>query len=177
LHWLVCKATACVQWGGRSKFLGERKRCSAKGRALLYPWRGIRQLLPEMMPPRVVSSADDFVILSQGKAAEASGGTMAVMSLPGLRLNPDKTSIRDARCGKFDFLVYTFGHRLLRRDGSWHLAAGAFETGAGRSRPKVSRPLRPREEPCFPVRLPKIQRPRQTVHSHRPAAVCSCRIT
>ncbi len=54
----------------------------------------------------VVSYADDFVILSRGHAGEALAWTKAVMTKLGLSLNEEKTSLRDARQERFDFLGY-----------------------------------------------------------------------
>ena len=53
---------------------------------------------------RVVSYADDFVILSRGRAAEALAWTKGVMTKLGLTLNEAKTSLKDARKERFNFL-------------------------------------------------------------------------
>src|SRR3954447_24302291 len=50
-----------------------------------------------------------FVILSRGRAAEALTWTKAVMTRLGLSLNEAKTSLKDARQERFDFLGYSFG--------------------------------------------------------------------
>ena len=60
----------------------------------------------------VISYADDFVILSRGHAEEALAWTKAVMTRLGLTLNEAKTSVRDARQERFDFLGYTFGPHI-----------------------------------------------------------------
>ena len=57
----------------------------------------------------VVAYADDFVILSRGRAAEALTWTEGVMTKLGLTLNEAKTSLRDARQERFTFLGYSFG--------------------------------------------------------------------
>ena len=57
----------------------------------------------EVFRAQVVSYADDFVILSRGKADEALQWTSAVMDRLGLKLNQDKTVVRDAHKGNFDF--------------------------------------------------------------------------
>jgi RNA-directed DNA polymerase len=49
----------------------------------------------------VVSYADDFVILSRGRAAEALAWTKAVMTKLGLTINEAKTSLRNARQERF----------------------------------------------------------------------------
>jgi RNA-directed DNA polymerase len=61
----------------------------------------------------VVSYADDFVILSRGHAEEALAWTRQVMTRLGLALNEAKTSIRNARQERFDFL----GYGVLQRHG------------------------------------------------------------
>jgi RNA-directed DNA polymerase len=71
----------------------------------------------------VISYADDFVILSRGHAAEALAWTRQVMTRLGLSLNEAKTSVRNARHERFDFLGYTFGPHRFRKDGHWYLGA------------------------------------------------------
>jgi RNA-directed DNA polymerase len=63
----------------------------------------------EAFRAHVVSYADDFVILSRGRAAEALAWTKAVMTKLGLTLNEAKTSLKDARKERFTFLGYSFG--------------------------------------------------------------------
>ena len=77
----------------------------------------------EAFRAQVVAYADDFVILSRGHAAEALAWTKAVMTKLGLTLNEAKTSVRDARQERFDFLGYTFGPHHYRKDGQWYLGA------------------------------------------------------
>src|SRR5215467_14407767 len=71
----------------------------------------------------VVSYADDFVILSRGRAAEALAWTKGVMTKLGLTVNEDKTSLRDARQEHFTFLGYSFGPHWLKANGKWYLGA------------------------------------------------------
>jgi hypothetical protein len=76
----------------------------------------------EAFQAQVVTYADDFVILSRGHAKQALDWTRQVMTRIGLTLNEAKTSIRQARKERFDFLGYTFGpHRLSER---WPLVFG-----------------------------------------------------
>jgi RNA-directed DNA polymerase len=63
----------------------------------------------EALRAHVVSYADDFVILSRGCAAEALAWTKAVMTKLGLTINEAKTSLKNARQERFDFLGYSFG--------------------------------------------------------------------
>ena len=65
----------------------------------------------------VVAYADDFVILSCGHAAEALAWTKAVMTKLGLTINENKTSLKDARKERFDFLGYSFGPHYPYKSG------------------------------------------------------------
>ncbi len=85
----------------------------------------------------VVTSADDFVILSRGHAAEARDWTRNVMTRLGLTLNEAKTSIKRARSEGFDFLGYTFGPHYFRKDGHWYLGASPSKKSVQRLRRKV----------------------------------------
>ena len=67
--------------------------------------------------------ADDFVILSRGRAAEALAWTKAVMTKHGLTINEAKTSLRDARQERFDFLGYSFGPHRYKANGQSYLSA------------------------------------------------------
>jgi RNA-directed DNA polymerase len=87
---------------------------------------------------RVVSYADDFVILSRGCAVEALAWTRAVMTRLGLALNETKTVIRNARHERFDFLGYSFGPHHYRKDGHWYLGASPSKKSVLRLKAKVS---------------------------------------
>src|ERR1700676_1352429 len=75
----------------------------------------------EVFRARVVTYADDFVILSRGCAAEALDWTRSVMTRIGLTLNETKTSIKQARTERFDFLGYTFGPIRHRKTGRTYI--------------------------------------------------------
>src|SRR5688572_31994201 len=88
----------------------------------LKHWR--RSGCGEAFRAHVVSYADDFVILSRGRAAEALAWTKAVMTRLGLTINEAKTSLRNARRECFYFLDYSFGpHYPYRWNGQWYLGA------------------------------------------------------
>ena len=72
---------------------------------------------------RIVNYADDFVILSRGRAREALVWTRWVMGQLGLRLNETKTSLRNAMEEDFDFLGYTFRAGALP-EGWSHVSGG-----------------------------------------------------
>jgi RNA-directed DNA polymerase len=73
----------------------------------------------ELWKAHIITYADDFVILSRGHAKEARRWTGDVMQRLELTLNEAKTSIKDARKERFDFLGYTFGPHCYRKAGSW----------------------------------------------------------
>jgi len=86
---------------------------------------------------RIVNYADDFVILSRGKAKEALEWTRGVLERLGLTLNEKKTSIRNARQERFDFLGYTFGPHINPRDGGRYLGYSPSNKSVGRIKRKV----------------------------------------
>lgn len=91
----------------------------------------------ERWKARIITYADDFVILSRGHAAEAREWTQRVMSRLGLTLHPEKTRVVDARKQGFDFLGYTFGPHRYRKDGHWYLGASPSRTSVARLKGKV----------------------------------------
>jgi RNA-directed DNA polymerase len=86
----------------------------------------------EAFRAHIVSYADDFVILSRGRAAEALTWTRGVMTKLGLSINEAKTSVRDARKERFDFLGYAFGPHCFKKNGRWY-------TGASPSKKSIQR--------------------------------------
>jgi RNA-directed DNA polymerase len=72
---------------------------------LLKGWRNTKR--GEQFQAHVISYADDFVILSRGKAVQALDWTRRVVTRLGLTLNEAKTSIKQARKESFDFLGYS----------------------------------------------------------------------
>lgn len=91
---------------------------------------------------RVVSYADDFVILSRSHATEALAWTRWAMQRLGLALNDNKTCIRDAQRERFDFLGYTFGLEHYRKDGHTYLAAQPSKKSVHRLKTAVCAVLR-----------------------------------
>ena len=84
-------------------------------------WRLTRR--GETFRAHVVAYADDFVILSRGRAAEALAWTKAVMARLGLTVNEAKTSPKNARQERFDFLGYSFGPHRYKANGIWYRSA------------------------------------------------------
>jgi RNA-directed DNA polymerase len=107
----------------------------------------------EAFRAHVIAYADDFVILSRGRADEALTWTKAVMTKLGLRLNEDKTSIKNARMERFDFLGYSFGPHRYRKDGHWYLGASPSKKSVQRIKTKIGELLVPRNtQPWLDVR-------------------------
>jgi RNA-directed DNA polymerase len=107
----------------------------------LKHWR--RSGCGEAFRAHIVNYADDFIILSQRCAAEALAWTKVVMTKLGLTLNEVKTSVRDARTERFDFLGYTFGPHCYQRNGNRYLGASPSEKSVKRVKTKVNDVLVP----------------------------------
>jgi len=102
---------------------------------LLKGWRKTKR--GEQFRAQIVNYADDFVILSRGKAAEALEWTRQVATRLGLTLNEAKTSIKHARTEGFNFLGYTFGPHRYKKDGHWYLGASPSKKSVERIKRKV----------------------------------------
>ena len=104
----------------------------------------------EAFRAHVVAYADDFVILSRGRAAEALAWTKAVMTRLGLTLNEAKTSLKNARQERFDFLGYSFGPHRYKANGHWYLSASPSKKSVQRLKTKVSNLLVPGNNDPWP---------------------------
>jgi RNA-directed DNA polymerase len=118
---------------------------------MLKGWRQTRR--GEQFQANIVNYADDFVILSRGKAKEALEWTRGVLGRLDLTLNEKKTSIRNARQERFDFLGYTFGPHINPRDGGEYIGYSPSNKSVGRIKQKVGELLErrngaPWEEVC-----------------------------
>jgi RNA-directed DNA polymerase len=116
--------------------------------------KGFRQTKrEEQFRARIVNYADDFVILSRGKAKESLEWTSRVLKRLGLTLNEKKTSIRNARQERFDFLGYTFGPHISPRTGREYMGYSPSKKSVDRIKQKVGelldrRNVAPWEEVC-----------------------------
>jgi RNA-directed DNA polymerase len=104
----------------------------------------------EAFRARVVAYADDFVILSCGRAAEALAWTKAVMAKLGLTLNEAKTSLKNARHERFDFLGYSFGPHRYKANGKWYLSASPSKKSLRRFKTTVGQMLVPGNNDPWP---------------------------
>ena len=133
----------------------------------LKHWRATGR--SEAYQARIVSYADDFVILGRKSAAEALAWTRQVMIKLGLTLNEAKTAVRDARREAFDFLGYSFGPHRYRKDGHWYLGASPSKKSVLRLKAKVSDLLVPGNIGAWPEvrdRLNRLLRGWATYFSH-----------
>ena len=108
---------------------------------LLKGWRNTKR--GEQFDAHIVNYADDFVILTRGKAAEALNWTRQVVTQMGVTLNEAKTSIKQARQESFNFLGYTFGPHRYKKDGHWYLGASPSKKAVARIKEKVGQLLVP----------------------------------
>ncbi|MCK5090156.1 MAG: group II intron reverse transcriptase/maturase, partial [Hyphomicrobiaceae bacterium] len=104
----------------------------------------------ETFHAHVVAYADDFVILSRSRANEALAWTKAVMTRLGLTLNEEKTSLKNARQERFDFLGYAFGPHHLGANGKWYLGASPSKKSVQRFKTKVRKLLVPGNHDPWP---------------------------
>jgi RNA-directed DNA polymerase len=91
----------------------------------------------EQFRAQIVNYADDFVILSRGKATEALGWTRGALERLELTLNEKKTSVRDACREGFDFLGYTFGPHYSMRTGRKYIGYSPSKKSVARIKEKV----------------------------------------
>jgi RNA-directed DNA polymerase len=107
----------------------------------------------EAFSAHVVSYADDFIILSRGRAAQALTWTKAVMTKLGLTLNEAKTSLRNAQQDRFDFLGYSFGPHHYKANGKRYLGASPSKKSVRRLKTTVGNLLVPgNNDPWWEVR-------------------------
>src|SRR6202165_4693537 len=106
----------------------------------------------------VVSYADDFVILSRGRAAEALAWTKAVMTKLGVTIKEAKTSLRNARQERFDFLGYSFGAHRFEANGNWYLGASPSKKSVQRFKTRVGDLLVPSNTDPWPEVRDKLNR-------------------
>ena len=108
---------------------------------MLKGWRQTRR--GEQFQAHIVNYADDFVILSRGKAKEALEWTRGVLGRLDLTLNEKKTSLRNARRERFDFLGYTFGPHYSGRTGREYIGRSPSKKSVNQIKEKVGDILKP----------------------------------
>jgi RNA-directed DNA polymerase len=159
--WLKVAVEEQDEHGGRRMSGGKRSTAGTPQGGVISPllanlymnrflkhWR--RQGKGEEFRARLVNYADDFVILSRGRAAEALDWTRQVMGRIGLTLNEAKTRIVDGHEESFDFLGYTYGPEWHRKDGHWYLSAKPSKKSVKRVKEQVLNVLRPGNQKPWP---------------------------
>ena len=92
---------------------------------------------------RLVSYADDFVVLGRTGAPEVLAQTRRWFAQMGLTLNEQKTRVCDGRRESCTFLGYTFGPMHDRKDGHWYLGAAPAKRAVQRVKGRIRQILRP----------------------------------
>jgi RNA-directed DNA polymerase len=85
----------------------------------------------------VITYADDLVILTRGHGREALEVLRRVMTRIGLTVNEAKTSLREARTERFDFLGYSFGPHWGRKFRRTYIGASPSAKSCQRLGAKV----------------------------------------
>jgi len=65
------------------------------------------------------------------------------MTRLGLTINEAKTSLKDARKERFDFLGYSFGFHCYKQNGHWYLSASPSKKSVRRFKTKIGNMLVP----------------------------------
>jgi len=90
---------------------------------------------------RIVNYADDFVVLCKKGATQVLGQVRDWVEGMKLKLNEEKTSIRDARKEHFRFLGYEYGPTVNRKTGEQYLGARPSKKAMSKARERVSQIL------------------------------------
>jgi RNA-directed DNA polymerase len=106
----------------------------------------------------LINFADDFVILSRGKAAQALKWTRWAMGAIGLTLNETKTCLRDARKERFNFLGYTFGPERYRQTGRRYTAAQPSDKAVSRLKETIKEILHLGNQDPWPEVVARLNR-------------------
>ncbi len=78
-----------------------------------------RNGLAKRYKARLVRYADDMVILCTGDTAKAYAVLQSILAKLGLKLNEEKTQIRDSRQERFDFLGFSVGVVKAKQSGKF----------------------------------------------------------
>jgi RNA-directed DNA polymerase len=112
----------------------------------------------EAFAAHIVNYADDFVILSRGRAAEALAWTRRAVERLGLTLNEGKTRLKDARRERFDFLGYSFGPHCYRANGRSYLGASPSAKSLKRIKSRISALLGRGNKAPWPIVRDQVNR-------------------
>src|SRR5262245_36696189 len=88
--------------------------------------------------------------------------TKAVMTRLGLALNEAKTSLKNARQERFDFLGYSFGPHRYKANGLWYLSASPSKKSVQRFKTKIGNLLVPGNNDPWPEVRDTLNRDRKS---------------
>jgi RNA-directed DNA polymerase len=90
---------------------------------------------------KIVNYADDFVVLCKKGATQVLTQVRKWVEGMKLKVNEEKTSIRDARKEHFRFLGYEFGPLVFKRTGRVYLGARPSKKAVSKARERISQIL------------------------------------
>lgn len=90
----------------------------------------------------VINFADDFIIACKGSAEKMLRIARRTIEELGLKMNEEKTKLKNAKRESFDFLGYTFGPKYYRPEGRWYLGTEPSRKAARRFRERIRHILR-----------------------------------
>lgn len=120
----------------------------------LSAWRKEGKI--EEFQARIVNYADDFVVLSRGRAQEALAWTRQKLKELGLVLNEVKTRVVRAPTTKFNFLGYTFGQLTFPMTGQPYIGATASDKSLRHLKEELAYLLRPSQLDELPVVVSRV---------------------
>mgnify|MGYP003575444339 CR=1 FL=1 len=91
---------------------------------------------------KIVNYADDFVVLCKKGATQVLAQVRQWVEGMKLKVNEEKTSIRDARKEHFRFLGYEFGPVVFKKTGERYLGARPSKKAVSAAREKIHQILR-----------------------------------
>jgi len=108
--------------------------------------------LPRRLGSRIINYADDLVIVAwtAGRARAAHAWLRWIVEKLGLRLNEEKTCVRDARTESFDFLGFTFGSGTRFDTGQTFIGVAPSKKAVRQVKQKVKALLRPGNQDPLP---------------------------
>jgi RNA-directed DNA polymerase len=107
---------------------------------------------------RIVNYADDFVVLTKGRAQDALAWTRQKLKDLGLVLNEVKTRVVQAPTTSFDFLGYTFKQLTFTKTGTPYIGATPSDKSLRRVKEKVANLLRPGQLAELPEVVSRVNR-------------------
>lgn len=93
---------------------------------------------------KIVVYADDFVILSKQRGRQAMEFTQWMTQRLKLKLNEEKTVLRDSKKENFQFLGYQFGLHVFTKTGRRYMSASPSKASISKVKEKLRKVINPR---------------------------------